>query len=120
MSGECGACGAYFAGNWCQACGEGKPAGKGSKLSANEAAERANQLLADRRAYAESGPTSADLTDQQWFNVCKFFPKVAARCQRPMADLSPDNPMHKVRPGPLLQTMLGKNVVQRQPGEDDL
>jgi len=74
-----------------------------------------------REQYLEAGPTSWDLTDQQWFNVCKFFPTVAARCKRPPADLSPDNPMHKVRPGPMLQSMLGRTpVAERQPGEDDL
>ena len=41
MSGECKACGAFYAGKWCQACGEGKPA-KG-KMSADEAVELANR-----------------------------------------------------------------------------
>lgn len=115
MSGECKSCGTYFAGSWCRACGEGKP--EKGKRSADEAAELANRQLEARRIWASDAPGSESLTDQQWFNVCKFFPKIAGRCRREPADLSPENPMHKARPGPLMRAMLGP-AVERQPGEE--
>lgn len=120
MSGECRACGAYYAGKWCQACGEGKPA-KG-KMSADEAAELANRQLEARRIFAAEAPGSESLTDQQWYNVCKFHPTIAARCRRPMVQVGPNQSLDRTSSrGPMFVAAdkSTREFVERQPGEDD-
>jgi len=60
-----------------------------------------------KTAYEAGGPTSHDLTPQQWYNVCRFWPSVARRCSRPLAKVGPDNPLHATsRMGPLLKHRL--------------
>ena len=105
---------------FCPECKTERPRNSQPFNSIRELSDLAKAALQAQESSRQSGhPNSYDLTEQQWFNVCKFFPTVAARCKRPQTDLSPDNPMHKVRPGPLLQSMLGRTpVVERQPGEE--
>jgi hypothetical protein len=76
---------------------------KGKLLS--DAALRA---AAVRKRYEEKAPSSADLTAQQWYNVCKFYPTIArkasAHSHRPLAHVGPDNPLDKTATrGPLLR-----------------
>ena len=120
MSGECKACGAFYAGKWCQACGEGKPA-KG-KMSADEAAELANRQLEARRIYAAEAPGSESLSDQHWYNLCKFHPTIAARCRRPLVEVGPNQPLDRTASrGPVFDSAHKSSRVfdDRQPGEDD-
>ena len=37
--------------------------------------------------------TAKSLTDQQWYNVCKFWPNVAAHCKRQRPEMGPGNPL---------------------------
>ncbi len=48
-----------------------------------------------RQRFAMDAPTSQDLTPQQWYNVCKYAPHLAKRCNRPMADVGPHNPLDR-------------------------
>ena len=120
MSGECRACGAFYAGGWCQACGEGKP--KKGQMSATQTAELANRQLEIRRIYAANAPGSESLTAQQWYNVCKFFPTIAARCRRPLVLVGPDEPLDRASGLGLLLGAASRSTrefVDRQPGSDD-
>lgn len=120
---ECQKCGTVYVSGWCRACGEGKPAEKGGKLTADQTAEKANQLLEQRRIWASNGPTSFDLTDQQWYNVCRFYPAVASRCRRPLPGIGSHNPLHATSQLGLLvsaaRSSKRADVTMRQPGEDD-
>jgi hypothetical protein len=71
-----------------------------------------------KEAYEAGGPRSHDLTEQQWFNVCRFWPSVARRCSRPFADVGPHNPLWATSQlGPLTRRI---HPPERQPGEDDV
>lgn len=76
----------------CGSCGYGV---KAKKKSANydpeEAARNAELVAAARQRYRDTGPTSNDLTDQQWAAVCRFFPGVAEHCKR--IRIGPDDPL---------------------------
>lgn len=55
-------------------------------------------------AYEAGGKRSTDLTEQQWYNVCRFWPTVAARCERALPDIGPHNPLHHTsKQGPLMR-----------------
>jgi len=57
-----------------------------------------------QEAYEAGAPRSHDLTEQQWYNVCRFWPTVAKRCSRPFADVGTHNPLHATsRQGPLMR-----------------
>ena len=84
---ECPKCGTLYASGWCKACGEGKPGAKAVK----EVRDYADEA---RRAIPAGWPNSSILTDQQWYNVCRFFPGVAAKCSRPVAAVGPENRLH--------------------------
>jgi hypothetical protein len=90
---------------------------KGKPLS--DAALRAAEA---RARYESSAPSSADLSELQWYLVCRFFPEVARRASavshRPLADVGEHNPLHAVRPGPLFGT-IRRRTRNREPGEDD-
>ena len=84
---ECPKCGTMFVSGWCRSCGEGKPSGKPDKVFRDYGAEA-------RASYQAGWPNSSVLTEQQWYNVCRFFPTVAARCRRALPDIGPHNPLH--------------------------
>lgn len=89
----------------CGSCGYGASAKKKSANYNNEEAERNAVLVAAARdRYLATGPTSNDLTDQQWYNVCKFFPGVAEHCKRPRPEVGPDHPLDATaRLGPMMR-----------------
>jgi hypothetical protein len=66
--------------------------------------ERAERALEARKRFVSEAPDSWSLSSQQWFNVCKFLPLVAARCKRPLMPVSDANPLAKhAQLGPLLR-----------------
>lgn len=64
--------------------------------------------------------SSRSVTPQQWYNVCKHFPSVAARASRSLESVGPSHPLDATsQRGPLFGgTLLGSKRM-RQPGEDD-
>jgi len=63
-------------------------------------------------------PTSQDLSDQQWYNVCKHYPNVARRTARPLVQVGPDQPLDKTSSaGPLIARHWGP-LPEREPGQD--
>ncbi|MGH7605431.1 MAG: hypothetical protein ACRENK_15725 [Gemmatimonadaceae bacterium] len=57
-----------------------------------------------RQRSIASAPTSLDLTEQQWYNCCKFWPFVAAHCKRPRPNVGPDHPLDATAAmGPMLR-----------------
>ncbi len=63
--------------------------------AAQERSERNEQLVVRaRQHYMATALTSYDLTPQQWYNVCRFFPVVAEHCKRTRPQVGPDNPLH--------------------------
>lgn len=72
-----------------------------------------------KAAYESGGPRSGDLTEQQWYNVCRFWPSVARRCSRTFADVGPHNPLHaSSNLGPLMRRIRPPEVVEREPGQE--
>lgn len=73
--------------------------------------------------YTEPEPreelSSFSITEQQWYNVCKFFPKVARRCRRPFADVGKHNPLDVTSSMGFLGKAKLAPTIDRQPGEDD-
>jgi hypothetical protein len=60
----------------------------------------------EKAEYERQGKRSGDLTEQQWYNVCRFWPTVARRCRRPFADVGQHNPLHGTsRIGPLMKSV---------------
>lgn len=69
-----------------------------------------------RLRYERGAPGSIDLSEQAWYNVCRFYPSIARRARRPMVKVGPEHPLHKTsRAGfsPLPRPSL------REPGQDD-
>lgn len=94
MSRHCPKCGDPLSAHGeCGSCGFGRSR---TNSPASEDRRRFNeQALAASRA--RPGPTSLDLTEKQWYAVCKFWPGVAKRasdhCGRRLADVGPHNPL---------------------------
>lgn len=64
-----------------------------------------------KTSYEAGAPRSHDLTSQQWYNVCRFWPSVARRCSRPMEKVGPDHPLHATSNlGPLTRAMMARQV----------
>jgi hypothetical protein len=64
-----------------------------------------------KAAYEAGGPTSHSLTEQQWYNVCRFWPSIARRCSRPFAKIGPDNPLHATsEQGPIFKAMQARSI----------
>jgi Double zinc ribbon len=87
--------------------------------------ENALRALEARKRYLESAPSSADLSEQQWYNVCKFYPIVAKHASefsnRRLAHVGPDNPLDKSAQPFALGFFLkrrGFPPPQREPGEE--
>lgn len=101
---DCPKCGARVDGLICHACGE-RDAGTEAFATPGEKklSEYGERAAATRRAFEAAKPTANDLTDKQWYAVCKFFPNVAERCRRPRPIVGPDNPLDSVRLGPLFR-----------------
>jgi hypothetical protein len=69
----------------------------------------------EKAAYEAGGPTSHSLTEQQWYNVCRFWPTVAKRCSRQFADIGPHNPLHATSfQGPLLARRLQLGAMEAE------
>lgn len=61
--------------------------------------------------YESAGLTSNGLTDQQWYNVCRFWPTIARRCSRKFADVGQHNSLHATSSqGPLYSAMKARAV----------
>lgn len=94
-------------------CGWRKP-----KSSPADEARRRNEELAARTRAALPQFTAADLTDQQWYNVCRFFPAVAEHCKRERPIVGSDHPLHGTsRAGPFMR-LRAANEVYREPGQE--
>jgi hypothetical protein len=64
-------------------------------------------------------PHSSTLSEAQWYSVCKYFPAIASRCSRPMADVGPHNPLDsESKLGPLL-TGLTEDDIERAAIQDE-
>lgn len=87
-----------------------------------ELSNNALAVAAIRRDYLEHPPSSTQLTSQQWYNVCKFFPKIAQRASdythRPLADVCPDNPLDRTASRGFLLVIQRRAPRERQPGEE--
>ncbi len=85
----------------CGSCGFGKKAGLGPVVPDMER-ERNDELVnMARQRYLDSTPK---LTDQQWYNVCKFWPFVAAHVNRDRPEIGPHHPLDATaRQGPLFK-----------------
>ncbi len=91
----------------CGSCGYGLKGKRKTAKQDPEAARRAELAVMAKQRYLDSAPTSADLTDQQWYNVCKFWPWVAMHCKRERFKVGPDHPLDATsRRGPLLTGQL--------------
>lgn len=90
----------------CGSCGNGlKKGGKRQEYDPDAARRGDLAAIVRARSFALS-PTSADLTEQQWYNVCKFWPNVAAHCDRPRPVVAPTHPLDAAaRLGPLARRM---------------
>jgi len=67
----------------------------------------------------ENQPSSRGLTDQQWYNVCKFWPKVSARCARPLVQVGHGQELELTASrGPLLGGRAPTPARDREPGEE--
>lgn len=111
---ECPKCGTLFVSGWCRACGEGKPSVKPVRTVRDYAAEA-------RSSYQSGWPNSSVLTEQQWYNVCRFFPFVASKCSRALPDMGPHNPLHATSSMGMLGLVCRSMAPARprEPGEDD-
>jgi hypothetical protein len=109
---NCPRCDAPVDGIECGRCGhsEARPGSPTSRHMAPEA----------KRAYESGGHKVSDLTDEQWYNVCKFWPSVAARSGRKIADVGVHNPLDaSAARGPLLRRInRALPVVEREPGQE--
>lgn len=87
----------------CGSCGYGgKFKGKSKPKHDPEAAHWAHMAMLAKERYLNNPATSADLTEQQWYNVCKFWPNVAAHCKRPRPIVGPNHQLDVTsRRGPL-------------------
>lgn len=85
----------------CGSCGFGKKASLEPSAPDSER-ERNDDLVAMvRRHYLDNAPK---LTDQQWYNVCKFWPFVAAHVNRQRPEVGPNHPLDATaREGPIFR-----------------
>lgn len=69
---------------------------KRQKLSdSDQARARRSELATDvRSSYEINAPKVEDLSDQQWYNVCRFFPSIVEHCKRERPEISADHPLH--------------------------
>jgi hypothetical protein len=86
--------------------------------------ENALRAIEARERYLASAPSAADLTAQQWYNVCRFYPTIARKASefshRPLAHVGPDNPLDATaQAGPPIAFFLKRRLQTREPGEDD-
>lgn len=91
----------------CDYCSWTATGQRNSVQPGTEEGERSAQLVAEaRRHYLDSGPIDNDLTEQQWYNVCKFWPFVAVHCKRARPNVGPDHPLDATaREGPLTRLL---------------
>ena len=94
----------FIACDYCSWTATGKSSS--SRLD-EETAERNAVMVAEaRQAAIDSAPASEDLTEQQWYNVCKFWPFVAVHCKRARPIVGPDHPLDATaREGPLTRAL---------------
>lgn len=99
----------------CGSCGYGR--NTRAKAQQNPDGDRWGILAAQAKDWSRShAATSVDLTDQQWYNVSKFWPWVAAHCRRERPVVGPDHPLDATaRQGPLMR-FAGRTVARR--GDD--
>jgi hypothetical protein len=56
-----------------------------------------------RSRYEFAALSSSSMTEQQWYNVCKFWPSVAEHCKRQRPDVGPHHPLDATsKAGPLM------------------
>jgi hypothetical protein len=86
----------------CGSCGFGLKAGRKRAATSPDGDRWAIMASEARRAVLAlpSGPDT--LTEQQWYNVCKFWPFVAEHCRRARPEVGPSHPLDATaRRGPL-------------------
>ncbi len=86
----------------CGSCGYGR---RGAKLEPSHGEGDRYAILAERakQDFQQNVPSAESLTDQQWYNVCKFFPFIATHCKRLRPEMGPHNPLDaSARLGPIL------------------
>lgn len=87
---NCPECQAAVDGLQCGRCGYAEPGYQVPKARRTTPLSALGQLAQEISDFYESDAwrkRTPDLTEQQWVNVCKYFPTVAAHCtHRPIAD----------------------------------
>jgi hypothetical protein len=94
---------------WAQAEVEGQsPAERVLRaLQEERLSEKGRAVVELRKRLAEHPPSPHDLSDQQWYNVCKFYPNVAARAGRARFEISDAHPLDRTASaGSFLQNAL--------------
>ncbi len=88
----------------CGSCGYGRKRKTADTTGHSDGDHWAVLAAQAKEMYLANPPTSFDLTDQQWYNVCKFWPNVAAHCKRPRPVVGPEHPLDATsRQGPLMR-----------------
>lgn len=96
----------FIACDYCSWTAAGRSSSGNSKFDPVEAERNAFLVAQARQHYVDSGPIPETLTDQQWYNVCKFWPFVAVHCKRPRPAAGPDHPLDATaRQGPLTRIL---------------
>lgn len=112
---RCPACTEVLAENatYC-GCGWKKPKASPAEQQKERVRELASQV---REAFERNAPKAADLSEQQWYNVCRFFPFVAEHVNRERPEIGPSNPLHATsRMG--MFARLRVSALLREPGEE--
>lgn len=105
---DCGRCGKPVDGLQCPACGYSEPQSGGLEPRKLSHWGLLAETTRQRFEAPENQPSAFDLTHQQWYNVCKFWPTIAGRCRRRRLAVGPDHPLDRTATaGPMLKRLLG-------------
>ena len=90
---DCPVCGKPVDGLVCGSCGRAEAGAEGFGKPIRQLSEWGIQAEQVRKKFEapENQPHAGQLTAQQWYNVCKFYPAAAKRCTRPKADVGEHN-----------------------------
>jgi uncharacterized Zn finger protein (UPF0148 family) len=117
---DCPKCGSPVDGDYCPKCRYSENAVKKTNAPGLSRAGEIAEMI--RQQLQTHGPTTDELTEQQWYNVCRFYPLVARRSRREFADVGPHNPLDATaQSGTMFK---GVNVFDaralppREPGEE--
>ena len=95
----------------CGSCGYGREKKKTATYDPTVAHRNQDLVANARRNYLDNGPTCHNLTDQQWYNVCKFWPFVAVHCSRLRPQVGPENALDATaEEGPLFRGVRRKSA----------